>query len=130
MKLTLTEITEAVNSYNKIKEAKLSLKVAYKLRRLFDNLEKESNRYDELVREALLKYAKKDDEGNPLFKQTEQGESVEIAPEDQKKFISEIEDLNKSEIEIDDCYFTFSDFGDLTISIEEVKGLLPFIKED
>ena len=130
MKLTLIEITEAVNSYNKIKEAKLSLKVAYKLRRLFDSLEKESNRYDELVREALLKYAKKDDEGNPLFKQTEQGESVEIAPEDQKKFINEIEDLNKSEIEIDDCYFTFSDFGDLTISIEEVKGLLPFIKED
>lgn len=130
MKLTLTEITEAVNSYNKIKEAKLSLKVAYKLRRLFDNLEKESNRYDELVREALLKYAKKDDEGNPLFKQTEQGESVEIAPEDQKKFINEIEDLNKSEIEINDCYFTFADFGDLTVSIEEVKGLLPFIKEN
>ena len=44
--------------------------------------------------------------------------------------MAEIEELNKNEIEIDDCFFTFEDFGGLTISINEVKGLLPFIKED
>lgn len=130
MKLTLNEIVAAVGSYNKIKDEKFSLKIAYKLTRLFDNLSKEATRYDELVRDALLKYAKKDEEGNPIFKQTEQGESVEVAPEDQKKFMEEIEELNANEIDIDDCYFTFDDFGNLSVSIEEVKGLLPFIKED
>jgi hypothetical protein len=44
--------------------------------------------------------------------------------------MEEIEELNQNEIEIDDCYFTFDDFGNLSMSIEEVKGLLPFIKED
>lgn len=130
MKLNLSEIVAAVGSYNKIKEEKFSLKVAYKLTRLFDNLQKEATRYDELVREALLKYAKKDEEGKPILKQTEQGESVEVAPEDQVKFMEEIEELNQNEIEIEDCFFTFEDFGNLSISIEEVKGLLPFIKED
>ena len=130
MKLNLTEIVAAVGSYNKIKDEKFSLKVAYKLTRLFDNLQKEATRYDELVREALLKYAKKDENGQPILKQTEQGESVEVAPEDQVKFMEEIEELNQNEIEIEDCFFTFEDFGNLSISIEEVKGLLPFIKED
>lgn len=130
MKLNLSEIVAAVGSYNKIKDEKFSLKTAYKLTRLFDNLSKEATRYDDLVRDSLLKYAKKDEEGNPIFKQTDQGESVEVAPEDQKLFMEEIEELNQNEIEIDDCYFTFDDFGNLSVSIEEVKGLLPFIKED
>lgn len=130
MKLNLNEIVAAVGSYNKIKDEKFSLKTAYKLTRLFDSLSKEATRYDDLVRNALLKYAKKDEEGQPILKQTEQGETVEVAPEDQKMFMEEIEELNKNEIEIDDCYFTFDDFGNLSISIEEVKGLLPFIKED
>lgn len=130
MKLTLNEITAAVNSYDKIKDQKFSLKVAYKLSKLFDDLSKEANRYDELVRDALLKYAKKDEDGNPILKQTEQGESVEVAPEDRIKFMEEIEELNKNEIEVEDCNFTFDDFGNLTVSIEEIKGLLPFITED
>ena len=40
-----------------------------------------------------------------------------------------MEELNNNEIEIEDCYFTFDDFGDLSISIDEIKGLLPFIQE-
>lgn len=130
MKLNLNEIVAAVGSYNKIKDEKFSLKVAYKLTRLFDTLQKEATRYDDLVREALLKYAKKDENGQPILKQTEQGETVEVAPEDQVKFMEEIEELNKNEIEVEDCFFTFEDFGNLSISVEEVKGLLPFIKED
>ena len=82
MKLNLNEIVAAVNSYDKVKEEKFSLKTAYKLSKLFDDLQKEATRYDELVRESLLKYAKKDEEGNPIFKKTEQGDSVEIGPED------------------------------------------------
>jgi hypothetical protein len=130
MKLNLNEIIAAVNSYNKVKDEKLSLKTAYRLSKLFDELSKEATRYDDLVRNALLKYAKKDENGNPIFKQTERGESVEVLPEDQDKFMDEIEELNKNEIEIEDCFFTLGDFGNISISLEEIKGLLPFIKED
>lgn len=130
MKLAMNDIIAAVESYNKINTEKFTLKTTYRLARLFDSLKKESERYETLVREAILKYSKKDENGEPIVNQGEQGESVEIEPLNQVKLMQEMEELNNSEIEIEDCYFTFEDFGDLTISVEELKGLLPFIREE
>lgn len=129
MKLTINEVIEAVGSYNKINKEKFNLKTSYKLARLFDTLQKESERYETLTRDAIIKYSKKDENGEPIINKSEQGESVEIEPINQIKLVQEMEELNNSEIEIDDCYFTFDDFGDLSISIDEIKGLLPFIQE-
>lgn len=130
MKLAMNDIIAAVESYNKINTEKFTLKTTYRLARLFDSLKKESERYETLVREAILKYSKKDENGEPIVNQGEQGESVEVEPLNQVKLMQEMEELNNSEIEIEDCYFTFEDFGDLTISVEELKGLLPFIREE
>lgn len=129
MILTINEVIAAVGSYNKLNKEKFNLKTSYKLARLFDNLQKESERYESLTRDAIIKYSKKDENGEPIINKSEQGESVEIEPVDQIKLIQEMEELNNSEIEIEDCYFTFDDFGDLSISIDEIKGLLPFIQE-
>ena len=129
MKLTVNEVIAAVGSYNKINQEKFNLKTSYKLARLFDTLQKESERYETLTRDAIIKYSKKDENGEPIINKGEQGESVEIEPVNQIKLVQEMEELNNSEIEIDDCYFTFDDFGDLSISIDEIKGLLPFIQE-
>lgn len=129
MKLTINEVIDAVRSYNKINKEKFNLKTSYKLARLFDTLQKESERYETLTRDAIIKYSKKDENGEPIVNKSEQGESVEIEPVNQIKLVQEMEELNNSEIEIEDCYFTFDDFGDLSISIDEIKGLLPFIQE-
>lgn len=129
MKITINEVIAAVGSYNKLNKEKFSLKTSYKLARLFDTLQKESERYETLTREAIIKYSKKDENGEPIINKGEQGESVEIEPINQIKLVQEMEELNNSEIEIDDYYFTFDDFGDLSISIDEIKGLLPFIQE-
>ena len=129
MKLTVNEVIAAVGSYNKINKEKFNLKTSYKLARLFDTLQKESERYETLTRDAIIKYSKKDENGEPIINKGEQGESVEIEPVNQIKLVQEMEELNNIEIEIDDCYFTFDDFGDLSISIDEIKGLLPFIQE-
>ena len=129
MKLTVNEVIAAVGSYNKINKEKFNLKTSYKLARLFDTLQKESERYETLTRDAIIKYSKKDENGEPIINKGEQGESVEIEPVNQIKLVQEMEELNNSEIEIDDCYLTFDDFRDLSIQIDEIKGLLPFIQE-
>lgn len=129
MILTINEVITAVGSYNKLNKEKFNLKTSYKLARLFDTLQKESERYETLTREAIIKYSKKDENGEPIVNKSEQGESVEIEPINQIKLVQEMEELNNSEIEIDDYYFTFDDFGDLSVSIDEIKGLLPFIQE-
>ena len=130
MYLTVNEVMKASESYNKIDKTKFSLKTAYKLARLFRNLETETKCYEDTVRETILKYSLKDTDGNPIIKSGDKGDSVEIPPENQQKCMTEIEELNNTQIEINDCFFTLEDFGDLTISIEEIQGLLPFIKEN
>ena len=130
MKLNLDDVLAAVSSYNKIKDEKFSLKTAYRLSHLFDSLQTEATRYETLVREALLKYSKKDESGKPIVKSTGSGETVEIEQEYQEQFRKEMEELNTNEIEIEDCFFNFEDFANLSISIDEIKGILPFIKEN
>ena len=129
MKLTVNEVIAAVGSYNKINKEKFNLKTSYKLARLFDTIQKESERYETLTRDAIIKYSKKDENGEPIINKGEQGESVEIEPVNQIKLVQEMEELNNREIEIDDCYFTFDDFGDLSISLDEINGLLPFLQD-
>ena len=131
MKLTINELINAMDSSKKIVKEKFSLKTAYKLTRLFQDIEKEVALYEETVKNAIIKYSKKDEEGNPIVNRTENGdETVELTPENQIICMQEINDLSNSEIEIKDCYFDLEDFGNTSISMEELKGLLPFIREE
>ena len=92
MKLTVNEVIAAVGSYNKLNKEKFNLKTSYKLARLFDILQKESERYETLTREAIIKYSKKDENGEPIINKSEQGESVEIEPVNQIKLVQEMEE--------------------------------------
>ena len=131
MKLTINQLIQAMESSKKITKEKFSLKTVYKLTRLFQEIEKEVALYEESVKSAIIKYSKKDEEGNPIVNRTESGEeTVELTPENQIICMQEINDLSNSEIEIKDCYFDLEDFGNTSISMEELKGLLPFIKEE
>ena len=67
-------------SKKKSLKEKFNLKTSYKLARLFDTLQKESERYETLTRDAIIKYSKKDENGEPIINKGEQGESVEIEP--------------------------------------------------
>lgn len=129
MTLTLNEIIAATESYNKINKEKFSLKTSYKLARLFKDLEVEVKCYEEAIKNTILKYAKKDENGQPIINSGEKGDSVEISPEQQIECTKEIEELNNTPISINDYYFSLEDFGDFNVSIEEIKGLLPFIKD-
>ena len=130
MTLTINDLIAAMNSYQKINKEKFSIKTAYKLTRLFQDISKEVDCYETVVRDTLIKYSKKDEEGNPIIRQSEQGDSVEVAPENQQACIEEINSLGNNEIEVNDCFITINELGEIEVSLEELKGLMPFIKED
>lgn len=130
MVLTLNEMMAAIASYDKIDKTKFNLKTTYKLARLFKNISEEAKCYEDSVKQTVLKYAEKDENGEPIISQEEQGESVSFLPGEQQKCLEEIDELGKETIEIKDCYFTLDELGDVNISIDEMKGLLPFIKEE
>ena len=130
MILTIKDLSSAMNSYQKINKEKFSLKTAYKLTRLFQDIEKEVECYEKVVKNTLIKYSEKDENGEPIIHQTEQGDSVQLSPENQIICINEINELGNSEVEIKDCQIYLDEFGDISVSIEELKGLMPFIKEE
>lgn len=130
MKLTINDLGEAMSSYQNINKEKFPVKTAYKLMRLFQDISKEVECYETVVKDTLMKYAKKDEEGNPIIHKSEQGENVEIPKDLQEKCLKEINELGNSEVEIKDSFFTIEDFGDINVSLEELKGLIPFIKEE
>lgn len=129
MQIKFNEALRALESFKKINQEKFPLKTSYKLSKLSSLLEEEARLYEETARKALLKYAKKDENGNPITEKVEQGEKFDISFEDQQKCMIEIEELSNSLIELPDYSFSFDDFGSLEMSIDELGGLIPFIKE-
>lgn len=129
MKLTVMQISQAYAACLKIKDEKFNIKTSYKLLKLATELEEELKNVEKMSKELLLKYCKKDSNGEPIITQTEEGESVNILEENKEEFQKEINELNLIEVEIKDYNFDFKDFENLSITISELNGLIPFIKE-
>lgn len=129
MKLTLKQIDQAYAACLKIKDEKLNIKTAYKVLKLVNELEAELKNFEQFIKDIIMKYCEKDENGDPIQVTTEQGEGVSIAEDKQLIVQQEVQELNETEVEIKDYEFTFDDFENLTISISELNGFMPFIKE-
>ena len=129
MKLTLQQIDQAYAACLKIKDEKLNIKTAYKLLKLANELEAEFKNLEQFAKNIVMEYCAKDEEGNPITTTTEQGDGVTIPEENQLILQQKIQELNGTEVEIKDYEFNFEDFENLSFSISELVGLMPFIKE-
>lgn len=130
MKLTLQQIDQAYAACLKIKDEKLNIKTAYKLLKLVNELEAEFKNFEQFAKNIVMEYCTKDEEGNPITTTTEQGEGVTIPEENQIILQQKIQELNNTEVELKDYEFNFEDFENLSISISELNGFLPFIKDE
>lgn len=131
MKLTLNDINQGYAACIKLKDEKLNIKTAYKLLKLANDLEEEFKQYENFVKEIVLKYCDKDEEGNPKKITTENGEEgISILEENQDILQKEINDLLNAEIDFKDYKFEFKDFENLSFSLTEIIGLVPFIKNE
>ena len=130
MKLTLSQIEQAYAACTRIKDEKLNIKTAYQLLKLVNELEVELKNFEEFTRNLILEYCEKDEDGKPITTITEQGEGVTI-PENNRSILQEkIQELNLTQIDIKDYNFTFTDFENISISISELSGFLPFISDE
>ena len=124
MKLTLQQVEQAYLACQKIKDEKLGVSLAFRLLKLYNDLEAEIKNVDNFRRDIVLKYCDKDEDGNPKTVQTEQGEGISINPDYQIKAQAELNELFTTEIDIKD------EFKNISISLSELSGFLPFIKDE
>lgn len=128
MKILSKDISLAIMSYNQINNEKFSIKTAYKFAKLFKKLTEEKEILDELIKNIFNEYGKKDENGELV--QNEKGSILFDSAQKQTECMNKLNDLAETEIEIEDFYFSLDEIGDIKASIDDIVGLIPFIKED
>lgn len=110
-----------------IKDAKLSLKTAYKLNKLLQSVENEKGLYQKTFADIINHYGKKDSHGNYVY--TSDGESIEIIDDLREECIQKVSELENLDVEIADISFTVEELESLNLSVQEMSYLMPFIIE-
>ena len=128
MKILSKDINLAIMSYNKINNEKFSVKTAYRFAKLFKKLSEEKEILDDLIKNIFNEYGKKDENGELI--QNENGSISFDSDEKRIDCMNKLNDLAETEIEIEDFYFSLEEIGDIKASIDDLVGLIPFIKED
>lgn len=124
MKFTLNELNEA-KSLSLIAESKFSGKKAFLIARLMKKLQEEYDTYQTARRSLVIKYAEKDENGEPII---DSEGNVKIGKNDMDKLNKEYEELVSTEVEIDAEPIDAEWLDDIELSPNQITELMPFIK--
>ena len=113
--------------YNNIKNTKLPLKTAYKLNKLFIQINEELLFYQQKFTEIINEFGKRDENGELMYSSDKT--SIEIMDGRRLECQQKIEELQNLEVNIEGIEFTTDELESLNLTISEVECLMPFIKE-
>lgn len=124
--ITMRQIIDFRNNEGFFADVNLPLKGAYKINKIRKAVEKEGEFYSSKFQEIVNTYAKKDDNGNIVF--SEDGEQIIIQDDKIEECNQALSELQKLEIEIDNCNLTIEDLGEnLECTPDELDALMPFL---
>lgn len=127
MQIMMSNVVALKELYPTLKEAKLPVRLGYKLVRIFDEIDKCAKTYAEMFSTIINDCAKKDDNGNPIF--IENGTQVSLLEDKIQECGERMNELNTLMVDIDTKYnLTLDDldcFNNLTL--DQIKLLSPFI---
>lgn len=127
VKVTMTDILNFRNNIDFLQHTSLPLKAAYKINKIKQSLDKESEFYTTKFQEIVDKYAKKDENGDLVF--SEDGSQIMIQDGKVEDCNDELEDLQNLEIEIDNYNLTIEDLGeDLACTPDQLESIMPFME--
>lgn len=118
MKLARLLDEELHNALSKLKTQKIPVMTAYALRGIQKRIDEELDKYDEVRKELLTKYGKKDAEGKLVL-----GEKKEVIVEgvEREEFIRELTELVNIEINVGTV--KVADLGNVEISVDDLAQL-------
>jgi hypothetical protein len=111
----------------KLTKSNLPIKTAYKLKKLVEKHDQEIKKYEDLKRDLMVKYAKKNEEGKVAV--DDKG-NVSFDREEFNSYAQELNELHSIELEF--STIEESDLGNaldtLNLTVEEVFALEPVLK--
>lgn len=127
MQIKMTDVISLKELYPKLKNSKLPAKLAYKLVRIFDEVDKQAAIYTTMFSEILNDCAQKDENGNPIL--IENGTQVALVEDRIQECGERMTELNNLMVEFEIKYTLTLDDLDMFegITLEDIKLLSPFI---
>ena len=123
--VTMQEALDFRRGYNFFNSVKLPLKAAYKLTKIKNAVEKETEYYGEKFQEIVDTYAKKDEDGNLMY--NEDGTQILIKDGMISECNDKLEELHNLEVSIENYNLTIDDLGDdLEVTTDDLDALMPF----
>ena len=124
--VTMQQALDFRKAYNFFNEIKLPLKAAYKLTKIKNAVEKETDYYGEKFQEIVNTYAKKDDEGNLMY--NEDGTQILIKDGMITECNQALEELHNLEIGIENYNLSIDDLGEgIEVTTDDLDALMPFL---
>lgn len=126
MKIKMYQALSIISIYEKIRETKVSAKIAYKFNKLRNTLINDTDFYRTELNKIIEQYGERDENGSliPL----DYG-GVKIKPGNVSTAQKEINELDNLEIDAPNIKFTVDELDGLQLSIEDFNRILPFIEE-
>ena len=125
--VTMQQALDFRKAYNFFNEIKLPLKAAYKLTKIKQAVEKETEYYGEKFQEIVDTYAKKDEDGNLMY--SKDGSQILIKDGMIAECNQKLEDLQNLEVQIENYGLTLDDLGEnLECTPDELEALMPFME--
>ena len=123
--VTMQQALDFRKAYNFFNEIKLPLKAAYKLTKIKQAVEKETEYYGEKFQEIVDTYAKKDDDGNLQY--NEDGTQILIKDGMVMECNQKLEELHELEIGIENYDLKIEDLGEgIEVTTDDLDALMPF----
>ena len=123
--VTMQQALDFRKAYNFFNEIKLPLKAAYKLTKIKQAVEKETEYYGEKFQEIVDTYAKKDEDGNLMY--SKDGTQILIKDGMIPECNQKLEELHNLEIGIENYNLTIEDLGEgIEVTTEDLDALMPF----
>ncbi len=123
--VTMQQALDFRKAYNFFNEIKLPLKAAYKLTKIKQAVEKETEYYGEKFQEIVDTYAKKDEDGNLQY--NEDGTQILIKDGMVMECNQKLEELHELEIGIENYDLRIEDLGEgIEVTTDDLDALMPF----
>lgn len=127
MKLKINDLMAFNTSYEKIKDEKMPISLAYQLSQISKSVLEAFSFYQDKYNHYLSEYAETDENG---FKMNEQGNGIILKQEKLDEAHQKFKELDNYEFPIDVKKIPLSGFEELNLSPADLIGLLPFIEEE
>ena len=128
MNMKMNKINDFQKFYNQIKNNEMPLKTAFKLNKLFNQIDSAALFYQDEFNKIIQKYAKRDENGNYIY--TEDGNSILITDGLQIECNEKLNELYNLETDVGEHRFTLDELDCLKISLNDMNCLMPFVVEE